>query len=146
MLREVTGSKDGGGSNISPDVEVALRDPIISLETPKATLGEDVLGILCRICIVHTILQQVQGHTETGEAEFLVETEFLEPEEIFANIFSKISADKLLAVVIECTRPIGTSIAIEGGSLFVLGIFVVRIKGCKNLPKALPGGFCIVHA
>ena len=61
------------------------------------------------VSIVHPVLQQVQWYTER-EAKLAVESEFLETEEVFTNVFGEVTANELLAAVIEGTSSICTDI------------------------------------
>ena len=58
---------------------------------------------------MHPVLQQVQWYTKR-KAKFAVEPELLETEEVFTNVFGEVTADKLLAAVIEGTSSICTNI------------------------------------
>lgn len=70
--------------------------------------------VLSGVSIVHPILQQVQWYTER-EAKLAVESEFLETKEVFANVFGEVTANELLAAVIEGTSSICANI-IKGRS------------------------------
>lgn len=61
------------------------------------------------VSVVHPVLQQVQWHTER-EAKLAVESEFLETEEVFTNVFGKVTANKLLAAVVKGTSSICTDV------------------------------------
>lgn len=43
----------------------------------------------------------MQRHGERFEAEFVGETELAEAEEVFAQVFGEVAADKLLGAVVE---------------------------------------------
>lgn len=56
----------------------------------------------------------MQWHAETCKSKFLVETKFLEPKEIFIDVFCKIAANELLTSVIEGLRAIHAAVVQSG--------------------------------
>lgn len=54
---------------------------------------------------MHPVLQQVQWNAER-DAKLFVQPEFFETEEVFPNVFGKITADELFATIIECASAI----------------------------------------
>lgn len=78
------------------------------------------MGVVCLVCTMHTILQQMQRHAETFETKLGRQTELFEAEEVFVNVFGKVTTNELIAAVLECARAICTHVFAQGGTLFKL--------------------------
>jgi hypothetical protein len=52
----------------------------------------------------------MQRYAERRHPELSVQTEFLESEKVFVEIFCKVSTDELFTTIVECIRAIRTSI------------------------------------
>lgn len=59
----------------------------------------------------------MQRNTETFEAEFVSQSKFFEAEEVFINIFRKVTAHKLLAAIVEGTDAILSSAVTQSRTL-----------------------------
>ena len=58
---------------------------------------------------MYPVLQQVQWYTGS-KSEFDIKAEFLESEEVLADVFSKVTSYKLFAAIIESTSAVSASI------------------------------------
>lgn len=58
----------------------------------------------------HAVLQEVKRDAECCQTELFVQPQLLEPEEIFVDILGEVSADELLASVIEGVRAVFASV------------------------------------
>jgi hypothetical protein len=68
--------------------------------------------------VTHPVLQQMQRNTE-GDTEFFIKTKLFEAEKVFANVFSKVTSDELLATIVESTStPIAGSAVQRGAKKF----------------------------
>lgn len=66
---------------------------------------------------VHAILQQVERHTETLEAELSSQTQLFEAEEILINVFCEVSTDELIAAVLESACTVCTNVFAQSRTL-----------------------------
>jgi len=62
------------------------------------------LGVL-----IDLVVQQMKRHTKNIQAQFIDETKVLEAEEIFTNLFRKVTLDELLATFVECASTVCAS-------------------------------------
>jgi hypothetical protein len=73
--------------------------------------------VLSLVATVQTVLQKMQRHAETFQAEFVCQTEFTEAKEVFVEVFSKVTTNELLASIIEGTDAVCTCMVAKGRSL-----------------------------
>ena len=85
--------------------------------------------VLCLVAAVEAVLEKVQRHTETLEAEFVCQTEFAKAEEVFVEVFGKVTADELFAAVVEGTDTVCACVVAKGRSLLCVS-YSVQI--CQN--------------
>jgi hypothetical protein len=88
----------------------------------------------------------MKRYRERSKAELLVEAKFFEAEEIFTDVLCEISAEELLATVVECASSIGTDgIWIKCRALVLL-IDDLRRGDWENLQVAQPSEPSYVRA
>ena len=69
------------------------------------------------VAAVEAILEKVQRHTKTLEAEFVCQTKLAKAEEVFVEVFSKVAADELFTAVVEGTDAVCACMVAKGRSL-----------------------------
>jgi hypothetical protein len=74
--------------------------------------------VLSLVATVQTVLEKMQGHAETFQAELVGQTEFTEAEEVFVEVFGKVTTDELLASIVEGTDAVCASMIAKGRSLW----------------------------
>lgn len=62
----------------------------------------------------------MQRHTKTFEAELGGQSKFFETEEVFINVLGKVTADELIAAILECARAVLSYIVTQSRTLFML--------------------------
>lgn len=70
--------------------------------------------------VVHSVLQEMQRHTEGCETEFFIQAKLTEAEEINVNVLGKVAADKLFATIVKRADAVGPSTTVKRGTLMVL--------------------------
>ena len=73
--------------------------------------------VLRLVAAVEAVLEKVERHAETLEAEFVCETEFAKAEEVFVEVFGEVAADELFAAVVEGTDAVCACVVAESRSL-----------------------------
>ena len=68
----------------------------------------------------------MEWHVERLETKFLIETKFLEPEEVLVDIFREIATNKLLAAIVERTSTVCASILGKSRPLWYMSKDVSR--------------------
>ena len=73
--------------------------------------------VLSLVATVQTVLEKMQGYAETFQAELVCQTEFTEAEEVFVQVFGKVSTDELLASIVEGADAVCACVIAKGRSL-----------------------------
>ena len=121
LAEEVLHEADVVGQCVDADGVISWR------RGEQDAVGGDGALVLRLVATVQAILQKVQRHAETLEAEFVCQTEFAEAEEVFIEVFGKVAADELLAAVVEGTDAVCACVVAKSRSLLTVSYSVRKV-------------------
>lgn len=73
--------------------------------------------VLYLVAAVQTVLQKMERHAEVLQTKLICEAKFSKAKEVLVEIFGEITADELLAAVVEGACAVRTCMIAQGGSL-----------------------------
>ena len=103
-----------------------------------ATCGNWPL-VLRLVPTVQAVLEEMQRHAETFQTKLVCQTELTEAEEVFVEVFGKVTTDELLTSIVEGADAVCTCVVAEGRSLLgVSGDDHVKSVDGYYSPASLP--------